>query len=185
MPNAGSARSGPPGPESPSPGPPLPGRGKIGRLRKRPEFLKVAAARAKFVTPGLILQARKRSGAAASGAAAASRGDGGAVEVRVGLTVSRKVGNAVLRNRARRRLRALADEILPALGEAGTDYVLIGRRETLARSYADLGKDLRKALRQIGRARNGEGRARRRSRPERRETGTKTAGRPEGETGGS
>ena len=122
------------------------GRTQIERLKKRPDFLKVAAARGKSVTPGLILQARRRPGAAARSIGVPDELD---PQIRVGFTVSRKVGNAVQRNRARRRLRAIAQELLPACGRAGTDYVLIGRRETLARPYAALGEDLRRALRRL------------------------------------
>ena len=76
--------------------------------------------------------------------------DVGAERVRVGFTVSRKVGNAIRRNRARRRLRAVVAEVLPEHGRAGCDYVLIGRAGTLDRSYADLLADLRTALARIG-----------------------------------
>jgi ribonuclease P protein component len=118
----------------------------IGRLKTRPEFLKVAATGAKWVTPGLVLQARRRPASPATGTAR----DVGADRVRVGFTVSRKVGNAIRRNRARRRLRAAAAEILPEHGRAGCDYVLIGRAGTLDRRYADLLADLRTALARIG-----------------------------------
>ncbi|MCH7795030.1 MAG: ribonuclease P protein component, partial [Proteobacteria bacterium] len=75
----------------------------IGRLRTRPDFLKVAAEGAKWVTPGLILQARRRPPPAAAGTGkAAARKPIEEDEVRVGFTVSRKVGNATRRNRARR-----------------------------------------------------------------------------------
>ena len=122
------------------------GRTQIGRLKKRPEFLKVAAARGKSVTPGLILQARRRPAPIPHPAETA---DEPGPQIRVGFTVSRKVGNAVQRNRARRRLRAIAQDILPGCGLAGVDYVVIGRRETLARPYAALGEDLRRALRRL------------------------------------
>ncbi len=133
----------------------------IGRLKTRPEFLKVAATGAKWVTPGLVLQARQRlasmgpavPGPAATGPATPETGtalDAGAEQVRVGFTVSRKVGNAVRRNRARRRLRAVVAEVLPEHGRAGCDYVLIGRAGTLDRRYADLIADLRTALARIG-----------------------------------
>ena len=119
---------------------------QIGRLKKRPDFLRVAAARGKSVTPGLILQARRRPGPVPR---ASGLPDEPGPEIRVGFTVSRKVGNAVQRNRARRRLRALVRDILPGCGQAGVDYVVIGRRETLARPYAALGEDLRRALRRL------------------------------------
>ena len=115
----------------------------IGRLKKRPDFLKVAAARTKWVTPGLILQARERL------APCRASED---PEVRVGFTVSRKVGNAVQRNRARRRLRAVVRAILPDGARTGTDYVLIGRRATLARPYKALVKDLHEALKRVGKS---------------------------------
>ena len=71
--------------------------------------------------------------------------------MRVGFTASRKVGNAVIRNRAKRRLRAAAAEVLPRAGEAATDYVLIARAATGKRAYAGLVGDLETALRQLGR----------------------------------
>lgn len=134
----------------------------IGRLRTRPDFLKVAAEGAKWVTPGLILQARRRPPPAAAGTGkAAARKPIEEDEVRVGFTVSRKVGNATRRNRARRRLRAAATEVLPELGRPGCDYVLIGRARTLDRPYAELVEDLRQALGRVG-GKQGRGR-----RPER------------------
>jgi len=64
----------------------------------------------------------------------------------VGFTVTKKIGNAVVRNRMKRRFRALAREILPEAGLAGADHVLIGRSGGLKRDYALLGTELRKAL---------------------------------------
>lgn len=66
--------------------------------------------------------------------------------MRLGITVTKKVGNAVRRNRIRRRLRAVAAEILPSQARAGYDYVLIGRAATLTRPYPDLLVDLGRAL---------------------------------------
>ena len=142
----------------------------IRRLKTRREFLRVAAARRKRVRPGLIVQAARRvetRPCAASGASAASAAPAGGGETRaartacgaigVGFTASRKVGKAVERNRARRRLRAAAAEVLPALGEAGTDYVLVARKATLERPYDDLVKDLHQALIQLGYQGSGHG----------------------------
>lgn len=109
----------------------------LDRLKKRREFLRVAGGR-KRVMPGLILQARPSEG-------------GGAAGVRVGFTVSRKVGNAVVRNRARRRLRAAAEAVLAERGRPGCDYVLVGRAATPARPYAALVGDLEAALQAIER----------------------------------
>lgn len=71
------------------------------------------------------------------------------MEIRVGFTASRKVGSAVARNRARRRLRAVAREVLPQRGRPGFDYVLIARSGTLDRPYAALVEDLNTAVEKI------------------------------------
>lgn len=68
---------------------------------------------------------------------------------RVGFTVSRKVGNAVERNRARRRLRAVADEIMTEHAQAGFDFVIIGRKNTLKRPFSALQGDLTTALKKL------------------------------------
>jgi len=70
--------------------------------------------------------------------------------MRLGLTVSKKVGNAVVRNRMRRRLRELARAILPQAGIPGADHVLIGRAGGIERPFAALGEDLRRALAKLG-----------------------------------
>ena len=67
----------------------------------------------------------------------------------VGFTASRKVGQAVERNRAKRRLRAVAREVLPQAGAPGHDYVLIARASTLGRPYIELSKDLKTALARV------------------------------------
>jgi ribonuclease P protein component len=72
--------------------------------------------------------------------------------MRVGFTASRKVGNAVTRNRAKRRLRQLAAAILSKEGESGTDYVLVARASTADRPYAALMADLETAVRRLNRA---------------------------------
>ena len=69
--------------------------------------------------------------------------------MRLGLTVSKKVGNAVVRNRMRRRLRELARAILPEAGVAGADHVLIGRPGGVERPFAEIGAELEKALRKL------------------------------------
>lgn len=109
--------------------------GRLARLKRRSDFLRVAAAQRKWAAPGLILQTAEREG-------------GG--EPRVGFTVSRRVGSAVRRNRARRRLRAAADRVLPGCARRGRDYVIIGRAATPERPFADLLADLEQALRRVG-----------------------------------
>lgn len=66
--------------------------------------------------------------------------------VRVGFTASKKVGNAVVRNRAKRRLRAAASQLLPLLGRDGHDYVLVARGTTVARPFPALLSDITTAL---------------------------------------
>ncbi len=131
----------------------------LGRLKQRREFLWVAAANRKWVTPGLILQARAVDPAKPPrrGTRVCAQGDAGAQGSHVGFTVSRKVGNAVARNRARRRLRAAANEVLPDHAKETLDYVIIGRRQTLKRPYADLVGDLTTALKHLEAYRDGPG----------------------------
>jgi len=114
------------------------------RLRKRPEFLRVARAGRRWVTPGLILQVRRRQADETPRAAPDET-----EAIGVGFTASRKVGKAVERNRARRRLRAVAREVLPQAGAPGHDYVLIARAGTLGRPYIELSKDLKTALARV------------------------------------
>lgn len=66
--------------------------------------------------------------------------------VRIGITVTKKIGNAVVRNRMKRRFRALAREILPASGINGADHILIGRSSGIERDFAELRRDFGKAL---------------------------------------
>ena len=104
-------------------------------MTKRPDFLRASRAMRK-ATKGFILQARKRR---------PDEADAGLI--RIGYTCSKKVGNAVKRNRAKRRLRAIAREVLPEMGHAGWDYVLIGRSGATAdRDYIELVNDLNHAL---------------------------------------
>lgn len=109
------------------------------RLKTRRQFLRVAAGKRKWAAPGLVLQVAPQP-----------PGDPAADDApRYGLTVSRRVGNAVTRNRARRRLRALAEEMLERHATAGRDYVLIGRRATVDRSFDALRRDLETGLRKL------------------------------------
>ena len=82
-------------------------------------------------------------------AARRPEGSGWAALVRVGFTASRKVGNAVTRNRAKRRLRSVVASTLLGKGRPGTDYVLIARAGTVDRPYDALIADLEAALRRV------------------------------------
>ena len=66
--------------------------------------------------------------------------------IRLGITVTKKIGNAVVRNRMKRRFRALARELLPVEGVAGADHVLIGRAGGVERPFDQLRAELQKAL---------------------------------------
>ena len=107
-------------------------------LAKRADFLRAAQARRQG-TGGFLLQARLR------------RADEAAPDlIRVGFTCSKKLGNAVARNRAKRRLREIARAVLPAQGQAGWDYVLVGRpTATASREFALMLADMEHALAQI------------------------------------
>ena len=110
-------------------------------LKKRSQFLRVAEGRRKWVTPGFVLQILVRDLDAETGEDDRS--------TRVGFTVTKKVGNAVVRNRVKRRLRAAVAEIVPGYAPAGNDYVLIGREKALERPYRSLLSDLKWALRKL------------------------------------
>lgn len=110
------------------------------RLKRRVQFLRIAAKGSKAPTPGLVLQALRRDDEAPA---------------RLGFTVTKKVGNAVVRNRTKRRLREAARLLLSAQAQAGAaltgvDLVLIGRDGTRRRPFAALQDDLRRALRRTG-----------------------------------
>ena len=109
-------------------------------LKNRSEFLRAAKAHHR-ASAGFVLQGRKRGP------------DETALDtIRVGFTCSKKVGNAVARNRAKRRLREIARTTLLPRGIPGWDYVLIGRARTTADlAMADLNRDLKKALLELHR----------------------------------
>ena len=113
-------------------------------LKKRRQFLQVAASQRKWVTPGFVVQLNVRAAVRAG-----SWDDQVLGSPRVGFTVTKRVGNAVVRNRVRRRLRAAAAEVVPSYASAGNDYVLIGRKQALERPFQSLTSDLKWALRKL------------------------------------
>ncbi|WP_221792811.1 ribonuclease P protein component [Aquisediminimonas sediminicola] len=105
-------------------------------MPKRADFLR-ANSGLRAPMPGFVLLARDRNDQDQS--------------IRLGLTVTKKIGNAVVRNRMRRRFRALAQSLMPELGRPGHDYVLIGRAGGIERDFDNLEQELRKALRKLSR----------------------------------
>ncbi len=113
------------------------------RLRQRRDFLRVAGSGKKAVRPGLVLQAAPRS---ATWHQSDKKQSAPSRQIGVGFTASKKVGNAVARNRAKRRLREIARIVLPEYAQPGTDYVLIARKTTGTRPWKALESDLKKVL---------------------------------------
>lgn len=103
----------------------------MSRLIKRADFLRLARGR-RFATPGLVLQMDTTPDKSA--------------EFRVGFTATKKIGGAVVRNRAKRRLREVARAVLPLFARQGCDYVLIARDATPTRLFVALVEDLKLAL---------------------------------------
>ena len=106
----------------------------VERMVRRSQYVRVARARKYVTAKGLILQFEIKDP------------DEGGNKHRVGFTVSKKVGNAVVRNRARRRLKSVVNDVLTSSEEWPLDLVLIGRASTLKRSYDELLGDFRFAL---------------------------------------
>ncbi|PHR60700.1 MAG: ribonuclease P protein component [Robiginitomaculum sp.] len=108
---------------------------KLGRLKKRSEFLHVANRNGKSLycaKPTLVVQMRKHP----------ERDN----DIKCGFTATKRIGNAVIRNRAKRRLRACANAYLPRLGRDGYDYVFIARDTTADAPWESLCVDIEKAL---------------------------------------
>jgi ribonuclease P protein component len=102
---------------------------KLSRIRARPDYVRIQGAGRKWVSGSLIVQA---AGGKSADAAPA-----------FGITVSKKASPAATkRNRIKRRLRALAYDVLPQGAAPGTDYILVGRAETLDKTYEELRRDL-------------------------------------------
>ena len=110
-------------------------------IPSRAGFLAARSNGEKALSRGLVIQAVENEGS----------------QWRIGLTVTKKIGNAVTRNRARRRMRALARSYLGPLAQPGTDYVLIARHDTVNADWQDMAKGLQKAIRYLHRNINRNG----------------------------
>jgi ribonuclease P protein component len=108
---------------------------RLSSLTRRADFLAANRGR-RAPMPGFVLLVRPR--------------DDGDPAIRLGITVTKKIGGAVVRNRMKRRFRSLAREILPANGVAGADHVLIGRQGGLERDFGLLKSELEVALAKVG-----------------------------------
>ena len=104
---------------------------RLSTIKKRADFLAANGGR-RVPTPGFILLVRDRADSDPA--------------MRVGFTVTKKIGGAVVRNRMKRRFRALAREIIPVKGLAGSDHVMIGRAKGVEREFAQLRSELTRAL---------------------------------------
>jgi ribonuclease P protein component len=113
---------------------------RLGRLPNRRDFLRVQAGR-RCAMPGFVLQVAP--------VPANLPADLALPAIRVGFTVSRKVGNAVMRNRVRRRLREAARMVIPGQARPDLDYVLVGRQAAIARDFAALRQELLEALKRL------------------------------------
>jgi ribonuclease P protein component len=116
---------------------------EVERLTVRPQFLFVRGGISER-RKSLVIQARSRTGERAARAT-----------VGKGFTATKKIGNAVVRNRARRRLKAAAQDLLPQLGVTGTDYVFIARMDTAEIGWQRLLDDMESALISLRAALNG------------------------------
>jgi ribonuclease P protein component len=119
-------------------------------LKKRSDFLRIARQGQKWVSPGLIVQALGRpififdeeSGQPVLAPVIPA-------PIRTGFTASKKVGNSVARNLAKRRMRSLAREVLPALADQNLDFVIIARKSTLERDFDALRVELKTAVKKL------------------------------------
>lgn len=110
----------------------------LSTIKKRADFLKVSKTRCKYVAPSLIVQSREHTSDEIKII--------GSLSSRVGFTVSKKVGNSVVRNRVKRRLRAAARSLIPKHPMPNHDIVIIGRKKAVEKTFTEISIDLKKAL---------------------------------------
>ena len=113
---------------------------KLTSLRKRSEFQRVRGG-GRATANGFILEGKRRPS------------DGPVIDgPRFGFTITRKIGNAVTRNRIRRRLRAALTALAPTAADSATDYVIVARLAAAEQDFTALSADLKRALERVGRA---------------------------------
>lgn len=105
-------------------------------LRQRADFLKLQTSGQKWVTPSFVIQLLAETDSTDITA--------------IGFTATKKLGGAVIRNRCKRRLRALCDEVIKDYQTKGMKLVLIARPEAVTRDFIQMVKDLNWALRKLG-----------------------------------
>ena len=115
----------------------------LNTIKKRADFLKASKTRCKYVAPSLIVQAREHTIGEIELI--------GSLSSRVGFTVSKKVGNSVVRNRVKRRLRAAARNLIPKYSMPNHDIVIIGRKKAVEKTFTEILIDLKKALLNLSR----------------------------------
>lgn len=108
---------------------------KLARIKNRKDYLAVAATGRRWVTPAFVLQTKEATDKESA--------------PKVGFTVTKKVGNAVIRNRVRRRMKEAAREIFPLKANTGWKYVLIGRHACVDMAYERIKSDLIWALKKL------------------------------------
>ena len=110
----------------------------ISKIKKRADFLKASKADFKYIAPSVIVQAREHTNGEIKMI--------GSLASRVGFTVSKKVGNSVIRNLIKRRLRAAARSLMPKYSMPNHDIVIIGRKKTIEKKFTEILTDIKKAL---------------------------------------
>ena len=115
-------------------------KSKLTSLTTRGEFQRVRGG-GRATADGFILEGKRRPVP-----------DSAAAGPRFGFTITRKIGNAVTRNRIRRRLRAALAALAPIAADSATDYVVVARLPAASQDFATLSADLKRALERVGRA---------------------------------